>query len=515
MHANDACSFIEKLPHIEGTWKTENVELHPSHVFFVVNLFGFRKPDGVRRFTSALFAVARKNAKSWLLAAILIYCLCCEDENGAQVISAATTGSQARIIFNVAKRIVEKTPDLQEAFQLEVFANAIAAWQIGGTFKPINAKASTQDGLNPSHVGIDEIHAHKTHDLLNVLLSAAGARRSPLFVYATTEGYETPGPWPEMRHFTRQILHGLVEADHFFVLMFALDEQIGQPGDPNFRPADEDFDETKWIKANPLMEVNEILVDEIRKAAIDAKQMPGRHAEFRIKRLNRQSSVAHGWTNLIKWRACGKPVDLAWLAQFPCWGGLDLSMTSDLTSFRLLWDVEGVYYTKGWRWVPKIAVSRRLERGLVPYQGWVQGGHLLEAGDEIIDYDEVVAVIKQARSDFNLQMVAYDDWNAKQILTNLVDAGVPMQEFRQGPKSFHPAMKAIEEHYVQGNLAHGADPVLAWCASNLVARTDANLNTAPDKKKSLEKIDDMVALFMACGASLSEEAEPQYKLAIV
>lgn len=186
VHANDVCDFIEKLPHVEGRWETETIVLHPAHVFFLVNLFGFRNHDGTRRFTSALLATARKNAKSTIAAAVLLYCLCCEDEPGPQVISAATTGSQARIVFNIAKRMVETTPDLREAFSLEVFANAIANWQVGGNFKPINAKASTQDGLNPSHVVLDEIHAHKTHDLLNVLQSAAGARLNALWLYATT-----------------------------------------------------------------------------------------------------------------------------------------------------------------------------------------------------------------------------------------------------------------------------------------------------------------------------------------
>lgn len=505
IHANDACDFIEKLPHVEGRWDTENIVLHPAHVFFVVNLFGFRNLDGTRRFTSALLSIARKNAKSLLAAAILLYCLCCEDEPGPQVISAATTGSQARIVFNAAKRMVEMTPDLREAFSLEAFANAIAAWQVGGNFRPINAKASTQDGLNPSHVVLDEIHAHKSHDLLNVLQSAAGARLNALWLYTTTEGYETPGPWPEMRHYAQQVLNGILEAEHFFALIFSLDEQVGQPGDPNYRPADEDFDETAWVKANPLMEVNPILAREITKAAIDAKQMPGRHSEFKIKRLNRPSSVAQGWTNLTKWKACGKPVDLAMLREYPCWGGLDLAGTSDLASYRLVWHVEDIYYTKGWCWVPHHAVKERTERGLVPYAGWIKAGHLIEAGDEIIDYDVIYETVVQSTKDFNVQAIGYDDWNVKQLLKRLLDASVPMQEFIQGPKSFHPAMKRLEEVYITGKLCHGAHPVLAWCASNLVARTDVNMNTAPDKKKSTEKIDDMVALLMAIGVSIGHE----------
>lgn len=498
VEAKNACDFIEKLPHVEGKWDTENVVLHPSHVLFVVQLFGFRNRDGTRRFTTALFAVARKNAKSFLCSAILLYCLCCEEENGPQVISAATTGSQARIVFNVAKRIVEKTSELREAFTLEPFANAIARYDVGGTFKPINAKASTQDGLNPSHTGIDEIHAHKTHDLLNVLKSAAGARRNPLFLYTTTEGYESPGPWGEIRHFAKQLLNGIIEADHFLVLYFALDDEDKENG----IAGDDDFDESKWIKANPLMEVNPLLLKEIRKEAIEAKQMPGRHAEFKIKRLNRPSSAAGGWVNLVKWKACNGLVDLEWLKQYPCYGGLDLASTRDLTSFRLVWDVDGIYYTHGWRFVPEVAVKDRTTRGLVPYQAWVQSGHLIVAGEEIVDYDVVEECITNAHENFNLQMTNYDLWNAAQTAKKLRDKDIPMQEFVQGTKSYHPAMKALEEHYISGKVSHGNDPVLNWCASNIIARTDQNMSTAPDKKKSADKIDDMVSFLMSVGALL-------------
>ena len=233
-----------------------------------MQLFGFRKSDGNRRFTSALFAVARKNAKSTLAAAILLYCECCEDEEGAQVISAATTGSQARIIFNVAKRMAEKTPALREAYGLECWANAVTRFSTGASFKPINAKASTQDGLNPSHVALDEIHAHKTADLLNVLTSAAGARSNPLWLYTTTEGYANPGPWAEIRQFAKQLLEGVFgeTADHFLVLYFAVDD------------ADGDFEEKAWAKANPLADSNPHLLAAIRKEAIEAKAMPSKLA---------------------------------------------------------------------------------------------------------------------------------------------------------------------------------------------------------------------------------------------
>jgi len=493
------------LPHVEGTWATPTIVLHPAHVFFVVNIFGFRKPDGTRRFTTALLNIARKNAKSTLAAAILLYCMCCEDEQGAQLITAATTGSQARIVFKYAKDMVLKTPDLREAFAVEPFANAIARWHNGASLKPINAKASTQDGLNPSHAVLDEIHAHKTHDLLNVLRSAAGARRNPLWLFTTTEGYETPGPWPEQRHFAQQILTGKVQADYYLALIFSVDD------------GDDEFDESKWRKANPLMDVNPILLREIRKEAIEAKQMPGSLAEFRIKRLNRQSSTARGWIRFSNWKACGKPVDLAKLLAAPCWGGLDLANNTDLCSLRLLWKVDGVYYTWGRRWVPEHAVQQRTNRGTVPYAAWVASGALEQTPGEIVDHGAIEAAVLEVHHKFKLRKLYYDGWNAAQLAQKLKDAGVEVEQFIQGPKSYHPAMQEFERAYLTGRFRYGIDPVLTWCAANLVVRRDVNLNMAPDKTRSADKIDDMSALFMAFrgGAVPTEGASSSWETVAV
>lgn len=494
-HACDPCDFIEKLPHVEGKWEKPEIVLHPSHVFFVVNLFGFRKPDGTRRFSSALFAVARKNAKSTLAAAILLYCECCEQEEGAQVISAATTFPQASIIFNVAKRMVEKTADLREAFGLETWAKAISRVETGATFKPIHAKASTQDGLNPSHVGLDEIHAHKTPDLLNVLTSAAGARSNPLWLYTTTEGYTNPGPWAEIRQFAKQLLEGVFgdTADHFLAVFFAVD------------PDDKDFDESAWCKANPLMDSNPHLMAAIRKEAVEAKAMPSKLAEFQIKRLNRPAAAANGFILLPKWQKCATEVDLDFLKDFPCWGGLDLASTSDLTAFRLVWKVEDMLYTWGRRWVPEGAVAQRTERGTVPYAGWVAAGLLEQTEGEVTDYAVIERAIIETCEKFNVQAIGFDRWNATELVSRLIEQ-LPqdtLREFVQGPKSYHPAMQAMERAYMAGLLAHGGDKVLEWCASNLVARRDANMNLAPDKKRSADKIDDMAALLMAIGVSQS------------
>lgn len=511
--AEDACSFIEKLPHVEGRWDTEEVVMHPAHVFFVVNLFGFRLRDGMRRFTSALLCIGRKNAKSWLAAAILLYCLCCEDEPGAQIISAATTGDQARKIFDPAKAMCEATHDLRETFALEVFSKSIVNWEQASSFKPINAKASTQDGLNPSHVGMDEIHAHKNHDLLNVLRSAAGARRNTLWLYTTTEGYENPGPWSELRHLAYQVLQGVMEADHFFFLIFAMDDQEGRPGEERYRAADDDFDETKWVKANPLIEVNPVLRTAIEKHAREAKQMPGQLAEFRIKRCNRRSASASALIDLPRWLKCGiDPIDLTFLEGKECWGGMDLASRGDFCSFRLLWRVGLIYYTWGISWVPQRAINERTERGLVPYTGWVQGGYLTETEGDYTDYEKVYTDICKAIGRFHPKEIAYDKWNTSDLVNKLEKREQLMVEFRQGSRSFHLPMKELERLYIAGNIRHGNNPVLNWCASNLVPRYGDNMDMAPDRKKSPDKIDEMVALLMALGCAIvapAHEEKPQ------
>jgi len=492
--ANKACAFIEQLPHVEGEWDSEFIILEPAQIFFVVQLFGFRGETG-RRFTEAIYCTARKNAKSTLAAAILLACYCLERENGPQLISAATTGSQARIVFNVAKRMVEKRPELREAFDLEVFASSITRAEVGGFFKPINSKASTQDGLNPSHIELDEIHAHKTADLLNVLRSAAGARKNPLTLYTTTEGYENPGPWAELRNFGRMVLRRVFRADHMLVIVFQIDDE------------DDWLDESKWPKANPLIYSNPLILPEMRKLAINAAAMPSALSEFMIKRLNRPASTASGFINLHKWSRGSEPFSLEDMVGLPCWGALDMAGTIDMAAWRLLWlnETTGRFYTWGRFWVPAEAVAQRTERRTVPYAGWVSSGNLQQTEGASIDYDLVRKQVLEDCERFAPRKVGYDPWNAGQLANQLLEEGVPMEQFRQGPQSYHPAMKAMETAYVSDRLQHGGDPVLRWMAANLVARRDVNMNMAPDRKKSADKIDGMTALIMCFGLAESDD----------
>lgn len=441
--------------------------------------------------------IARKNAKSTLAAAIMLACLCLERENGPQLVSAATTGQQARIVWGVAQKMIERTPELRDTFGLECFANAIARAEVGGTFRPINSKASTQDGLNPSHTNLDEIHAHKTHDLLNVLRSAAGARSHPLWLYTTTEGYETPGPWPELRNYAQQVLKGLFRADHFLACIWALDDTDRE---------DTELEPQKWIKANPLLPVNPALQRELRKLAINARAMPGTLAEFRIKRLNRRASSATGWTNLYRWRKSGGPVDLERLKGAPCWGAFDLATTTDMTAWRLLWLLDGEFYTWGRYFVPEAAVAQMTERRAVPYAGWVKAGYLEQTDGEATDYGLIERRIVEDCERFQPKQLACDPWNAQATMLNLASEGLDLVQFNQTTKNYNPGMKECEVAYTAGRLHHGGDPVLTWNMANVVARDDLMGNIAPNRKKSAGKIDGACCLFMCFSLAAADDS---------
>ena len=425
----------------------------------------------------------------------MLACLCLEAELGPQVLSAATTGDQARIVWYIAKRMVDREAELRDTFHLETYVNSIVRMDAGGAFRPINAKASSQDGLNPSALCFDELHAHKTRDLYDVLRSAAGSRKNPLFLYTTTEGFENAGPWSEVRTYAQQILQGVIEADHFLAVYYALDDD------------DDDFDESTWIKANPLLGVS-VTLDKLREYANEAKQQPGALAEFRIKRLNRRAAASDGWIHLLRWRKCGGAVDPKALTGARCWAAFDLASTRDMSAVRYLWVKDEHWYTWGRYWVPESAVAQRNERGTVRYGGWVQSGHLTVTDGDVTDYRVIERDLIADFDRFRPRAVAFDPWNAAQLVTQITEARPRLKliQFRQGPQSFHPAMQALERAYTGEHFSHGGDPVLLWNAANIVVRRDVNLNMAPDRKRSADKIDGMVALLMAFGVAVGEAA---------
>lgn len=488
-----ACIFFSNLPHVEGNWDTDSIVLEDWQIFIIGSIYGWRRENGTRRFHNVYEEVARKNAKSTMAAGIGLYCLGFEGEKGAQVKCAATTGKQARIVFNTAKAMVDRRPKLKKLLQMVTSMYAIACHLVGGNMEPINAKASSQEGLNPHCAIIDELHLHKSRKLWDTLRAARGARKNPLTFAITTAGDDTHGVCFEQRLLVTKILQGVIEAEHYFGIIFTLDDD------------DDPFDERTWVKANPNMGAS-ISLTEMQEYAKEAAASPASAGEFKTKRLNIWTTARDGYLNVEKFKACAGKIDLAALQDVPCWAGLDLASTNDMASFRLAWKVDGKYITYGHFYLPEAAVGPRTERSGAPYSQWVEEGHITITPGPVTDFAYIEKDIRTALSEFNIQAIAYDPWEATYIVTRLLEDGAPMVEFRQGPKSYNAPMKEIDRAYLAGNFTHEGNPVLVWNASNLVARPDVNQNIAPDKKNSFEKIDGIVALYEAVGIMLAGEA---------
>lgn len=505
-HANDVCDFIEKLPHVAGSWDSETITLEAPQIFMLVCVFGWRKKsDGTRRFTRVYIEMARKNAKSTLTAGVALYCLCCEGEVGPEIIVAATTGEQAQKVFRPAWLMAKRTEALREAFLLSVWGSdkypkSITCEENGGFIQPINSKSSTQDGWNP-HVGIlDELHAHKDRGLFDVIRSAFGSRKNPLLWTITTAGYFLDGVCYEQRKLVINILKGAVEADHYFGIIYTLDE------------GDDEFDERVWIKANPMLGVS-VSLDELRGFAKEALASPESMGELKTKRLNIWTTSKDAWLNYEIWKLCNGPVSLANAKGLPVYAGLDLAATKDITAFVLTWLEEERLKVFCRFYLPEETVQPRTERNSLPYQMWVDQGYITVTPGAALDHEFIEKDIRDYLSRFDIEEIGFDKWNAIQLANNMIEEGATMVEMIQGPKTFHPAMKELETRVLKKTIDHGDNPVLNWMAANLVARRDVNLNMAPDRKNSLEKIDGMVALLMAIGRMILHENNSSYTAA--
>lgn len=500
-HANDVCDFIEKLPHVEGEWHHATLVLEPWEVFILVNVFGFRQAfgdaQGKRRFNTAYIELARKNGKSALTSGVALYCLTCEEEPGPQVKTAATTGDQARIVFDVAKAMVEKTPDLAEAFQLEPMANAVVCKANMGSIQPINAKASTQDGLNPHLTVIDELHAHTNRKLFDVLKSARGARKNPLSWYITTAGYNLATVCYEQRTLVTKILQDVLNADHYFGIIFTLDE------------GDDAFDEAVWVKANPNLGIS-VSLKEMRTYAQEARESAGSEGEFKTKRCNLWLNAANAWLSMVDWEKCAdRELRLEDMKAFPAYIGGDLADRNDVVSLAIVFDRGNDLVAFCWHYLPKEIVQAAADRTSAHYSAWASQGFLILTEGDMTDYSAVEAHVRQLFHDFDVRRITFDQFGSAQMTSNMVEDGLPAQVMTKNAKNYTDPSKELEARVQVKRFKHTGDPVLKWMASNCVVTKGVDGSILPKKesKDSPNKIDGMDAVINGITGYLQDRNE--------
>lgn len=442
-------------------------------------------------------------------AGVSLYAMTCENEVGPQVLTVATTFDQAKKVFHPAKRMVEKLPALQEAFGVIPWAKSITCAANGGYIQPLHAKSKSQDGHNPHLVTLDEFHAHKDRGLFDVMRSAFGSRKQPLMWAITTAGPNIHGPCYEERTFAAKVLERSVIAEHYFAIIFTLD-RAEDYGDDR-KEGDDPFEESNWIKANPLLGTA-VQLDELRQYAIEAKENPAAEGEFKTKRLNIWSGALSAWLNVTQWIKCSDPeLSLDRFAGLDCWIGADLSNVDDISAVVLAAiDADGRLLVKPWFYLPEAALKRTdgaVKQVTELYKRWHAGGHLVTTEGDFIDHRIIEGRIRALKEQLAARKATFDQWNsglamASRLNEDFDDGGEPFAvQMNKNAKNATDPAKAIEARVKAGPhmLRHDGNPVMTWMIGNAVVdrRVDGSLLPKKETPNSPNKIDGVDAMINA------------------
>lgn len=526
-----AIDFIECLRHSKGEWAGQPFVLEPWQAFIVWNLFAWKREDhqgrhkhaggGVRRFNVGFIKVGRKNGKSTLGAAIGHKLFVADNEAGAEVYTLATKLKQAKIVHEEAKRMVKRSPGLNNL--VTVLRDNLSIDATDSKYEPLASDADTLDGLNVSGCVLDEVHAHPDRGLWDVIETATGARRQPLMVAITTAGLsvDPESIYFELREYSIKVLEGLVDDDTWFAVLYELDGKEYDAEGQEISAGDDWTDESCWVKANPNLHVS-VRLDDLRRKAKKAVLTPAAAQSFRVKHLDEEVEGANAWLPVGLWDANSGDVDWygpeglrpeiieRWRGR-DAWAAADLSSVSDLTGLVLaIPDDDGFVDLVPFCWCPRDnAIGRQRDRR-VPYLTWAEHRLLELTEGDSVDYDRIRAVLRMVRDDWGLEIreVTADPHNARYVLTKLAEEDdFEVTEHRQGFLSMNSPIKTTEKLLLDKRIRHGGHLPTAWCVSNVVVVQDAAGNQKFAKDKCREKIDLAVATVMAVGRAVESPGD--------
>ena len=486
--ADYAVSFIECLSHTKGTWAGKKFELLDWQEQIIRDLFGILKPNGYRQFNTAYIEIPKKNGKSELAAAVALLLTCGDGEERAEVYGCAADRQQAAIVFDVAADMVRMCPALSKRVKILTSQKRIVYIPTNSFYQVLSAEAYSKHGFNIHGVVFDELHTQPNRKLFDVMTKGSGdARMQPLYFLITTAGTDTNSICYETHQKAKDILDGRKIDPTFYPVIYGADD------------SDDWTDPEVWRKANPSLDIT-VGIDKVEAACNSAKQNPGEENSFRQLRLNQWVKQAVRWMPMEKWDACAFPVDEDELEGRVCYGGLDLSSTTDITAFVLVFppqDEDDKYIILPYFWVPEDTLDLRVRRDHVPYDVWERKGYLQTTEGNVVHYGYIEKFIERLGERFNIREIAFDRWGAVQMVQNLDGMGFTVVPFGQGFKDMSPPTKELMKLVLEQRIAHGGHPVLRWNMDNIFIRTDPAGNIKADKEKSTEKIDGAVATIMA------------------
>ena len=486
--ADRAVAFINSLKHTKGVWYGKNFELLPWQDKIVRDLFGTLKPNGYRQYNTAYIEIPKKQGKSELAAAIALYLTCGDGEYGAEVYGCAADRQQASIVFDVAVEMINQCPALKKRCKILASQKRIVYLPLKSFYQVLSAESYTKHGLNVHGVIFDELHAQPNRALYDVMLTGSGdARKQPLYFLITTAGTDRNSICYEVHQKAKDVMSGKRHDATFYPVIYGIED-------------DDDWtDEKNWYKANPSLDIT-VDIDKIRSAFNNAKENPAEENLFRQLRLNQWVKQSIRWMPMDKWSLCSYPIDKERLKGRVCYGGLDLSSTTDITAFVLVFppeDEDGKYEILPFFWLPEETMELRVRRDHVPYDTWKAKGLIMTTEGNVVHYGFIEKFIEELGTQYNIKEIAYDRWGAVQMVQNLEGMGFTIVPFGQGYKDMSPPTKELMKLVLEKKIAHGGNEVLEWMVDNIYIKTDPAGNIKPDKEKSTEKIDGAIAMIMA------------------
>ena len=489
--AQDAIDFFRLLRLPDGPGAGESFDLLPWQDCVVGSLFGWFGPGGQRRFHYALVEVARANGKSPLAAGIGMYGLIADQEQRAQVYSAATTREQARIVFNDAVHMAEKSSSLWP--KLTKTVNNLAYPRLGSYFRPLAAEASKMDGLRVHIALVDELHEHPNGEVLAKLRTGMKSTQ-PLLFMITTAGYNRRSVCFEEHELAVKILEGVIENDSYFAFIASVDAE------------DDWTDESCWPKANPSLG-RTVHIETLREECELAKQIPGQQNAFMRLRLNIWTEQATRWLDLDLWDA-GKD-DPSALAGRPCYAGV-VTSEDDLSALALWFPDNGgggdavVSF-----FMPEDNLGVRSRETGVPLDRWSADGWVEATEGNVVDYDLLRKRLGGLQEVYDIREVAVRQHNTTQLMTQLMGDGFTVVPINRGFPGMSAATKEVERLLTARKLRHGGQPVLRWQAANIAIRQDADGEKRPDREHSGGSIVGMEALILAVARAMVQPEESE------
>jgi phage terminase large subunit-like protein len=511
------CASTERFPHIKGPkarivgtddegrpqWQT--LELEPWQCWVLTTLFGWKRVDtGLRRFRIGLILVPRKNAKSTIGAAVMLFMLAPDGEMGAEVVSAATTRPQASIVARLAWDMAQRTPEYREFFGVKLGSKTTRSLEIpelASKAEPLSADAETLDGLNIHCAVVDELHAHRTRDLWDVLDTATGAREQPLLLPITTAGSNTGGICYEQVTYLQKVLQRVVPDESYFGIYYTLDEK------------DDPFTVESFKKSNPNYGIS-VLPDDLARKALRAKASPSAKNNFLTKHHNIFVQGGSPWMDMAALAKCANPkLRLEDLAQYPCWLGVDLAEVRDVAALVALFKLSPTRYAAiPWLYLPEETIEKS---PIAQMSGWVEERYLIKTDGNIADFLRIENDIVELCGRLNVQAICFDRALAAQMQQSLQrrEEGVPeILTVNQNLQVMNAAMQSTERLVLAGpdSFEHPDNPCFTWMFSNIITRRNDKDEVYPRKaggKDSPNKIDGPVAMFNALSVAEASEGE--------